>query len=143
MPNSSEFTTTKLAPHPSEIAPDGSAVRHLLGLAGGTMAHFELAPGETSRAVVHRTVEELWFVLSGRGELWRKRGTREEVVVLEAGVCATIPRGTQFQFRASPVDAIEFVAVTIPRWPGDEEAAFVQGPWAVSGRPREEKASCP
>jgi len=60
------------------------------------MAHFELPAAETSRAVAHRTVGELWFVLSGRGELWRKRGTREEVVVLEPGVCVTLPQGTHF-----------------------------------------------
>lgn len=130
MPHLSEFMTTKLPPRPSEFAPDGSAVRPLLAVAGGTMAHFELSAGETSRAVAHRTVEELWFVLSGRGELWRKRGTQEEVVVLEPGVCATLPQGTRFQFRASFAEAVEIVAVTIPRWPGNEEAEFVRGPWA-------------
>lgn len=67
MPNVSQFTTTNLRRHQSEIAPDGSAVRPLLALSGGTMAHFELSPGQTSRAVVHRTVEEFWFVVSGKG----------------------------------------------------------------------------
>jgi hypothetical protein len=33
------------------IAPDGSDARILLGLKGGGMAHFELAPGQTSTAV--------------------------------------------------------------------------------------------
>lgn len=55
------------------IAPDGSDVRVLLGLPSGGMAHFELAAGQTSTAVTHRTVEEIWFVVSGRGEMWRKR----------------------------------------------------------------------
>ena len=50
---------------PDVVAPDGSDVRILPGLAGGGMAHFELAPGETSIAVVHRTVEEIWFFVSG------------------------------------------------------------------------------
>ena len=135
MTGPSEFATTKLAQCQSELAPDGSAARPLLALTGGTMALFRLAAGETSRAVAHRTVEELWFVLSGRGELWRKQGTREEVVVLEAGVCATLPRGTQFQFRASDDEAVEIVAVTIPRWPGDHEAALVRGPWPSSAGP--------
>jgi len=96
------------------------------------MAHFELPAAETSRAVAHRTVGELWFVLSGRGELWRKRGTREEVVVLEPGVCVTLPQGTHFQFRASPGEALAIIAATIPRWPGGSEAEFVDGPWASS-----------
>ena len=38
------------------------------------MAHFELPPGETSTAVAHRTVEEVWFFLGGRGEMWRRQG---------------------------------------------------------------------
>ncbi|HXR57068.1 MAG TPA: cupin domain-containing protein [Casimicrobiaceae bacterium] len=130
MPDLAEFATAKPPHRPSEMAPDGSAVRTLLALSGGSMVHFELAPGETSRAVVHKTVEELWFVLAGRGELWRKQGTREEVVVLEPGVCATLPRGTHFQFRAVSSGALAIVAVTIPRWPGDGEAEFVPGIWA-------------
>jgi mannose-6-phosphate isomerase-like protein (cupin superfamily) len=132
MMDSSRFATIKLPPDAIEIAPDGSAVRPLLGLAGGTMAHFELAAGATSRALAHRTVDEVWFVLSGRGELWRKRGVHEEVILLEPDVCATLPRGTQFQFRASSVEAVKIVAVTIPRWPGDDEAEFVTGHWPPS-----------
>ncbi|MBC5785708.1 cupin domain-containing protein [Ramlibacter sp. USB13] len=96
------------------------------------MAHFELAAGQVARAVVHRTVEEVWFVLSGRGEMWRRQGAREETVVLEPGVCVTIPLGTHFQFRASPSEGVAAVAVTMPPWPGPGEAVFVEGPWPAS-----------
>jgi len=123
------FATTRLPAYPTETAPDGSAVRVLLGLTGGTMAHFEWPAGATSRAVTHRTVEEVWFVLSGRGELWREQAGREEVVALEPGICVTLPRGTHFQVRSSPTYAVAVVAVTIPRWPGDSEVEFVSGPW--------------
>lgn len=129
MTDSSDFATLKLPSDAVEIAPDGSAIRPLLGLAGGTMTHFELAGGATSHAVTHRTVEELWFVLSGRGELWRRREAHEEIIVLEPGVCANLPRGTHFQFRASTGEALKIVAVTIPRWPGNDEARFVNGHW--------------
>jgi mannose-6-phosphate isomerase-like protein (cupin superfamily) len=132
MPDIREFATKCIPELPTEIAPDGSAVRVLLGLAGGSMAHFELPAGETSRAIAHRTVEEVWLVLSGRGELWRKQAEREEVVALEPGVCVSLPRGTHFQFRASKSEAVAAVAVTIPRWPGDGEAEFVRGPWESS-----------
>jgi mannose-6-phosphate isomerase-like protein (cupin superfamily) len=132
MPTIGAFATTRLPAQANEIAPDGSAVRILLGLAGGTMAHFELRAGETSRPVMHRTVDEAWFVLSGRGELWRKQMLREEVVALEPGVCVTLPQGTHFQFRATPTEAVRLVAVTIPRWPGEGEVEFVQGPWSPS-----------
>ena len=44
------------------------------------MAHFSLGPGETSRAVAHRTVEEIWFFVSGQGEMWRRQGADEQIV---------------------------------------------------------------
>lgn len=114
------------------VAPDGADVRVLLGLASGGMAHFELAAGKTSAAVTHRFVEEVWFVLSGRGEMRRKQGAREETIALEPGVCLTLPPGTQFQFRASNSESISAIGITMPPWPGDAEAVPVAGPWPPS-----------
>ena len=111
------------------VATDGSDVRILLGLAGGTMAHFQLAPGHTSSAVTHRTVEEIWFFLSGRGEMWLKQEGREEIVPLERDVCLTIPLGTDFQFRSLGVEPLAAVSITMPPWPGDGEAVVVRGKW--------------
>jgi len=122
----------RLPTEPTVIAPDGSNVRVLLGLSAGSMAHFEFAPGQVSHAVVHRTVEEVWFVLAGRGEMWRHQGEREEIVPLEPGVCLTIPVGTRFQLRASLSQSISAVAVTMPPWPGEQEAVLVTGPWSPS-----------
>ena len=126
------FRTLRLPAERTVVAPDGSDVRVLLGLAAGGMAHFELAAGETASAVTHRTVEEIWFVISGRGEMWRKQGEHEETVALEPGVCLTIPLGTQFQFRASATESVSAVAITMPPWPGDGEAVAVVGPWPAS-----------
>ena len=125
-----DFETRKLPETPDVAAPDGSDVRILPGLEGGGMAHFELAPGRTSRAVRHRTVEEIWFFLTGKGEMWRRQGGREEITPVEPGVSLTIPLGTEFQFRAfegnKPLSA---VAITMPPWPGEDEAVFVEGKW--------------
>ncbi|MFC3682394.1 cupin domain-containing protein [Hydrogenophaga luteola] len=126
------FATTSLPLHPTVVAPDGSDVRVLLGLPGGSMAHFELGAGKVARAVVHRTVEEVWYVVAGRGDMWRRQGDREEVVALAPGLCLTIPVGTHFQFRASASDPVSAVAITMPPWPGEGEAVFVAGPWAPS-----------
>ena len=125
----SEFGTKRLPAARDVVAPDGSDVRILLGLSGGGMAHFELRPGRTSIAVTHRTVEEIWFFLSGSGEMWRKQGEREEIVRVERGVCLTIPLGTHFQFRAVGTVPLAAVAVTMPPWPGDGEAVPVHGTW--------------
>jgi mannose-6-phosphate isomerase-like protein (cupin superfamily) len=124
-----DFATMQLPSRPDAVAPDGSDVRVLLQLAGGSMAHFELGPRQTSTAVTHRRVEEIWLVLSGRGEMWRRQGDREEVVSLEPGVCLTIPRNTHFQFRSLGDAPLAAVGVTMPPWPGEGEASIVHGPW--------------
>jgi mannose-6-phosphate isomerase-like protein (cupin superfamily) len=129
-----EFASLSLPVDPTVRAPDGSDVRVLLALRGGGMAHFHLAAGAVAKAVMHRTVEELWFVICGRGEMWRKQGEREEVVSLVPGLCLSIPLDTQFQFRASPTEPVIAVAVTMPPWPGKDEAVFVKGPWQPSQR---------
>src|SRR5262245_2386914 len=96
----STFSTKVLPAERDAVAPDGSDVRLLVQLSRGSMAHFELAGGQTSLAVAHRTVEEIWYFLQGRGEMWRKLDDREEVVTVEPGVAITLPLGTHFQFRA-------------------------------------------
>ena len=126
------FMTRQLPAAPDEIAPDGSDVRILLGLDGGNMAHFELAPGGVSVAVAHHTVEEIWYLLTGRGEMWRKLGDQEEVVPLHPGICITIPVGTEFQFRSLGSDPLAAVAVSMPPWPGEGEAYLVAGRWEAT-----------
>jgi mannose-6-phosphate isomerase-like protein (cupin superfamily) len=125
----SEYATKRLPELPDVTAPDGSDVRILLGLEGGDMAHFELAPGEVSTPVTHRTVEEVWYVVDGEGEMWRRQGDREEVTKLRRGTCLTIPLGTAFQFRAMGDVPLSAVAVTMPPWPGEGEAVVASGPW--------------
>ena len=127
-----EFATSRLRDAAIALAPDGSVVRPLLALSGGSMSHFELAAGRVSSAVTHRTVEEIWFVVAGRGEMWRRQGEREETVPLEPGVCLTIPLGTRFQLRASAREPVSVIGVTMPPWPGDDEAIPVIGPWRAS-----------
>ncbi len=124
-----DFSTKRLSVARDDVAPDGSDVRILLGLKCGGMAHFELPPGQTSTAVAHRTVEEIWFFLTGRGEMWRKLNDQEEVVPVEPGVCLTIPLGTHFQFRSFGHEPLAAVGVTMPPWPGEGEAYEVKGKW--------------
>ena len=92
--------TRQLPDDADTLAPDGAEVRILCSLAGGSAAHFRLAPGAVSRAGRHRTVEEVWYIVDGEGEMWRRTGAQEDVVTLTPGLCLTIPLGTSFQFRA-------------------------------------------
>jgi mannose-6-phosphate isomerase-like protein (cupin superfamily) len=117
------------------IAPDGSDVRVLLSLKGGSLAHFELAAGQTSVAVAHHNVEEIWFFLNGYGEMWRKLGETERVISVEPGICITIPVGTHFQFRSFGDEPLQAIGVTMPPWPGPGEAFFIEGKWEATVKP--------
>ena len=96
------------------------------------MAHFTLGAGQVSRAVAHRTVEEVWYFLSGHGRMWRRQGTWQETVEVTAGVSVSIPLGTHFQLRNDGAEPLAAVAVTMPPWPGDDEAYLVEGKWPAS-----------
>jgi mannose-6-phosphate isomerase-like protein (cupin superfamily) len=123
------FADVALPAVPDVTAPDGSDVRILVAGSLGTMAHFELPAGAVSVAVRHRTVEELWFVVAGRGEMWRGDEGDGVVVDLRPGLSLTIPVGTAFQFRSTGDEPLAAVAVTMPPWPGDDEAVRTIGPW--------------
>ena len=117
--------TMTLPDAPDVMAPDGSEVRILCQLSGGSMAHFTLPTGQVSKAVKHRTVEELWFFMEGRGRMWRTG----ETVDVHAGISVSIPAGTAFQFRNDGDRPLVVIAVTMPPWPGPEEALFAEGTW--------------
>lgn len=116
----------------SETAPDGLCVAPLLSLKGGSMAVFEAAPGMSGRAVAHVSVDEIWYVLEGRGEMWRARDADESITALAPGVCVAVSAGTRFQVRANRSSRLRAVAVTLPPWPGDSEAVLVKGRWPPS-----------
>jgi mannose-6-phosphate isomerase-like protein (cupin superfamily) len=74
-------------------------------------------------------------VLSGQGEMWRSAGGQQQIVTLTPGTCLTIPAGVDFQFRSQPAEALAAVAITMPPWPGDGEAEFVDGRWQSTVAP--------
>lgn len=132
MASEPSFATKTLGADADATAPDGTAVRLLLSLGGGSMAHFELRAGAVSHAVTHRTVAEIWYILSGRGSMWRRSPDGERIEPLKPGTALTIPLGTAFQFRAESEAPLTFVAVTMPPWPGMGEAVPVAGPWTAT-----------
>jgi mannose-6-phosphate isomerase-like protein (cupin superfamily) len=127
-----ELESIRLPEKPDTVAPDGTLVRLLPALGGGSLAHFELPAGAVSHAVTHKSVEEIWYFLSGRGQIWRRSGAHENLVDIEPGVSVTIPLGTIFQFRAIGETPLAFLAITMPPWPGPQEAERVEGHWAAT-----------
>ena len=121
--------TQLISAEPDAIAPDGSEVRILASTARGSMAQFTLPAGKTSIAVAHHTVEEVWFFVSGQGELWRKNDKAEAIVEITPGLSISIPIGTHFQFRNNGNASLIAIATTMPPWPGEYEAYAVKGKW--------------
>ena len=126
------FETRRIAGPPDVVAPDGSEVRVLCGLSRGGLAVFSLRPQAVSKAVAHRTVEEIWYVISGRGRIWRKLGQREEIDEIDAGVSLNLPTGTHFQFRCDSPEPLTVLGATMPPWPGEDEAYLVEGVWEAN-----------
>lgn len=125
------LVTKELGSEYDYLAPDGSEIRLLPTLNGGGLAHCTLPVGGVSAAVSHRTVEEIWYFLSGEGEVWRKLGQDEEVTNVRAGISVTIPLGAHFQFRNTGTEPLRFVIATMPPWPGADEAVPQTGRWPV------------
>jgi mannose-6-phosphate isomerase-like protein (cupin superfamily) len=123
------FETKRIGSAPDAIAPDGSEVRVLCQVPRGGLAVFSLPPNAVSKAVAHRTVEEVWYIVAGNGRMWRKLGEQEGIVELGPGVSLSIPTGTHFQFRCDGDERLDVVGVTMPPWPGESEAYFVDGTW--------------
>ena len=123
------FVTSERSAAPDVMAPDGSEVRILATCSRGSMAQFTLPPGAVSKAVAHRTVEELWLVMRGQGRMWRRLGEAEEVVALRPGTSIAILVGTHFQFRNDGAEPLDCAGVTMPPWPGMDEAYEVPGIW--------------
>ena len=112
------------------LAPDDSEIRLLAdGIKNGNMAHVLLPPGQTSTAVKHKTIEELWYVIEGNGEMWRKLNESERIDFLFPGASLAIPTGASFQFRNIGDKPLKIVIVSMPPWPGTEEVVEVPGNW--------------
>jgi mannose-6-phosphate isomerase-like protein (cupin superfamily) len=126
------FETTQLGTGVDAIAPDGSEIRFLGQRAGGSFVHCTLPVGGVSLAVRHRQVEEIWYFLSGKGEVWRAQDDVEAVVPVGAGTALTIPAGAHFQFRNTGDAPLVLVLATMPPWPGAEEAVRVADYWQTA-----------
>ena len=128
--------TTLLPEQPDAKSPAGADIRFLMAGATGNMIHSSVPPHQTNRATVHSTVSEFWFVLEGRGEIWRSDGVEESVTELIPGTSVDIPVGTAFQYRNVSEHELKFICISMPPWPGDREAKFVKGAWEPTVEPR-------
>jgi|SRR5215218_6174053 len=125
------FETIHLPAEVTVLAPDTSEIRVLLRNEHASVAHGTLPAGRVSLAIKHKTVHEIWYILGGEGELWRRTAHQDEVVHLRAGVSVTIPAGADFQFRTISEEPLRFIMCTTPPWPGHDEAVLVDAHWST------------
>jgi len=111
------------------LAPDGSEIRLLSIGECGNMCHCVLPAGSVSAAIRHRTVEELWYILDGAGEIWRSDNSEERVDHITTGDSIRIPVGVSFQFRSLDHGPLKILIATMPPWPGADEAIVIRGHW--------------
>ncbi len=124
-----EIEIKKLPEKPDYLAPDCSEIRLLPTMRNGGLAHCTLDRARASRAVAHKSVEEIWYFFEGEGQVWLKQGEKEKVIDVYPDLSLTIPTGTHFQFRNMGQVPLRFLIVTMPPWPGPDEAYQVEGLW--------------
>jgi len=111
------------------LAPDGSEIRQLPEFEEGGLCHCTLPAGKISTAVKHKTVNEIWYCISGSGEIWQSNNEGDDTRSFSKGDSFSIPKGNCFQFRNVGNDSLQIIIATIPKWPGMDEAISVKGKW--------------
>lgn len=114
---------------PDTTAPDGSEIRLLVdrrqGADRASLCEVTLPPAQVSRAVWHQGVEEIWYVLEGRGQVWRCPPEVDAEAVapmaVASGDALTVPPRWRFQFSSEAGGPLRFLCFTAP-WPGSGEA---------------------
>ena len=129
-PNGPQLPVARRSPDPDATAPDGSEIRLLIdhrhAARRASLVEVTLAAGQVSKPVWHRTVEEIWYILEGSGQVWRCPPTSVPETVapvpINPGDALTIPSGWRFQFAADADGPLRFLCHTTPPWPGEDEA---------------------
>lgn len=120
-------------------APDGFLLRELSTGKNGSMWSATLPSKTRTQSVYHQTVEELWYIRSGTGMLctmatknWNSKKNNKnsfkkfvECVKLKPGITFRIPPQTIFQNKSDDNSELDVIAVTMPPWPGMDEAVPV------------------
>lgn len=123
--------TQQLPKNYQHMSPAGAEVRLLMTNTMAGTAHCTLPNGKISKPVAHKTVSEFWYIISGRGQIWRRQGEEELITELVEGITIDIPLGTDFQYRCDAGADLVFICITMPPWPGADEIRFVEnGAWA-------------
>ena len=129
-PLESQAPLGRANPDVDVLAPDGSEIRFLIdqrhASRRASLVEVTLDAGQVSRPVWHRTVEEIWYILEGHGQVSRcPPGVTPETVQpvpISPGDALVIPTEWRFQFSADEGGLLRFLCYTSLAWSGPEEA---------------------
>ena len=110
------------------LNPDSSEIRILAQVKSGGLRHCTLPPGKVTLPIRHKTVNEIWYCLSGDGEIWQGKNGDIQVESFSVGDSFTVPVGNGFQFRNAGESDLCVLIASIPKWSADE-AENARGYW--------------
>ena len=120
----SSWQTEDLPEAPNYTSPGGtSEIRLLPSFQSGELAHAKAPPECVAKPAILTGITEVFYVVGGSGELWRRQGESEETIELVVGRSPTIPPGVDFQYRTHS-DPLELIVFSAPRW---EPEAWSEG----------------
>ncbi|GIW92568.1 MAG: hypothetical protein KatS3mg110_0609 [Pirellulaceae bacterium] len=100
---------------PAFVTKDGSEIRELLAhrnscLRRQSLAEARLSPGKATTPHYHRTAEEIYYILEGRGTM----RLQDEVRPVGPGDAIAIPPGAVHEIRADPDTPLRFLCCCSP-----------------------------
>jgi mannose-6-phosphate isomerase-like protein (cupin superfamily) len=100
---------------------DGSTIREILAPANSairnqSLAEATIAPGAATRAHYHPKTEEIYYILSGTGEMWIGAERRE----VSVGDGIAIPPGVKHQIKNPGTDTLVFLCCCAPAYTHDD-----------------------
>jgi mannose-6-phosphate isomerase-like protein (cupin superfamily) len=106
---------------PDGVALDGASIWLLPRTPFSSAIYCELTAGATSRATYNSWIHEIWYFVSGVGEMARWEFPSDPdpsaVVAVSPGLAVTIPPGVNFQYRSTDDATMSFVCAVAPPWP--------------------------
>lgn len=80
----------------------------------------------------HKTVQQIWYVTDGDGEMWLQDTKGQETTfALRRGISFAVPLGYAFQFRNTGARDLEIVIVNTTPWSGAGELIPVRNHWQI------------
>jgi mannose-6-phosphate isomerase-like protein (cupin superfamily) len=129
-----DWATLTIGEAYDHVSPAGVAeIRLLPSFEQGELAHARARAGRPSRAARLSGIGEMFYVLTGKGELWRKTGGLEDVTPLVPGRSVSLLPEIEYQYRA--VDGpLDFLVFTAPRWQRENWHEAEHSNWDDEGR---------